>query len=208
MGCCGKSRRQVNKLDPKLTDLSETGRLHFFYHSPSSAYPVRDVRNEQGHGYKTEPYIELGPDHRGAENYCFECNPMNIRGFLKGREKYLFLFTTCRNEGLKKYCGKVYIVGYIKKVCAELRPRGFYAVIGPVKLYSFDDAYRLGISASDNNPRQMKKRCDAKRTRGILHHFKGRDNILNCCRNELERLKKDLPEIIRKEQLRSAGGFA
>ena len=207
MVCRGKSHPRIKELEPNLADLDETGRLHFFYHSLSSAYPVRDVRNEQGHDYKTEPHVELGPDDQGAENYCCKCNQMNIRGFLKSREKYLFLFTTCRDKR-SKHCGTVCVVGYIEKMHAELRPRGFYAAIGSVKLYSFDDAYRLGISASDNNPRQMKKRCDAKRTRGILHHFEGRDNILNCCRKELERLKKDLPEQIRKEQLRSASGFA
>lgn len=204
MVCRGGSRRRIREFQPNLTNLDETGRRHFFYHSPSSEYPVRDVNNEQGHGYKTEPYIELGPDDRGAENYCRKCLPENIREFLKSSEKYLFLFTTCRNEGLKEHCGNVYIVGYIKKVCAEFRHRRFYAVIGPVKLYPFRDAYQLGASASDNNPRQMKKKCDLLLTRRILKHFKGKKNILTQCRKELKRLKEGLPEKIRREQLKSA----
>jgi hypothetical protein len=201
MACRWTSRYQIKKLKRNLTDLDETGRLHFFYHSPSSSYPVRDVLNEQGHGYKTEPYIEMRHKGEGAENYCCECNQMNIRGFLRGRQKYLFLLTTCRNEKLK-HSGAVCIVGYIVKERCELRPGGFYAVVGRVRLFSFDDAIRLGESASDNNPRQMKKMCDAKRTRSILHHFKGKKNILRLCRKAVELLKKRLPEQVRKEQMR------
>jgi hypothetical protein len=52
--------------------LEEKGRLQFFFHSPSSELPIRDILNEHGKGHKTEPHIEIG-----AENYincCYQSN--------------------------------------------------------------------------------------------------------------------------------------
>jgi hypothetical protein len=196
MSCRKKSHRATGSLEVNLTDLDETGRLHFFYHSPSSPLPVRDVLNEQGAGYKTEPYIE-----KCAENYCRKCNPASIRGFLKSRERYLFLFTTCRDNQSKR-AGKVLVVGYIEKEHCELRPGGFYAVIGPTKLVSFDKAYNLGESASDNNPRQLPKKCDARKTGRILRRLGTGRNILRRCQAEVKRLKERLSAEERKEQAR------
>jgi hypothetical protein len=186
MPCRERRSRKHLSLIPNLSDLEERGRLHFFYHSPSSELPVRDVLDQQGEGNKTEPYIE-----KSAENYCEECNQANIRGFLASKERYLFLFTTCRISG-SCHDGKIFVVGYIRKERFELRPRGFLAVIGPVRIFSFDDAYPLGKSSPTNNPRQLPKRLDRTRTRRILDHFEGSTNILGLCRAEVERLKKQL----------------
>ncbi len=196
MSCCKKSHRATDSLEVNLTHLDETGRLHFFYHSPSSPLPVRDVLGEQGAGWKTEPYIE-----KGAENYCRECLPANIRGFLKSREKYLFLFTTCRDKQSGDV-GKVLIVGYIEKERCELRPGGFYAVLGRTRLVSFAKAYTLGESSSYNNPRQMPKKCDARKTSRILRRLKKGGNILYQCRAEVKKLKKRLSAQERKERAR------
>jgi hypothetical protein len=68
MSCCRKSHRATGSRDFHLTHLDETGRLHYFYHSPSSDLPIRDVLGEQGAGRKTEPHLE-----RNAENYCCCC---------------------------------------------------------------------------------------------------------------------------------------
>jgi hypothetical protein len=194
MTCHQTQIRRANGLDSNFSDLEDRGRLHFFYHSPSSILPVRDVLNEQRHGHKTEPYIE-----KCAENYCDECNQANIRGFLKSSERYLFLFTTCRCEGSKNL-GKVYIVGYIEKKRHELRHGGFYAVIGPLKMISFQDARSLGKSRHDNNPRQMQKKLNVRRTQQILGHFEGKKNILDRCRVEVETLKRRLPIKVRRAQ--------
>jgi len=194
MACHQTQIRRANAPDPNFFDLEERGRLHFFYHSPSSKLPVRDVLNEQKHEYKTEPYIE-----KCAENYCGECNQANIRGFLKSKEKYLFLFTTCRYKG-SKHLGKVYIVGYIEKKRYELRPGGFYAAIGPLKMFSFNDAWPLGKSMYDNNPRQMQKKLSPGRTQQILDHFEGKENILDRCCIAVEKLKRQLPMKVRRIQ--------
>lgn len=194
MACHQKQIRKVYELVPKFSELEEKGRLHFFYHSPSSKLPVRDILNQQGKGYKTEPYIE-----KSAENYCVECYPRNIRGFLKSSEKYLFLLTTCRNDEWK-HKGKIYVVGYIKKERCEVRPKGFYAVTGSLNLYSFDDAYCLGKSTAHNNPRQLAKKLSGRKTQQMLDDFEGKTNILGQCRTEVERLKKQLPIEVRREQ--------
>lgn len=56
-----------------LLHLKEKGRLHFFYHSPLSSLPIRDVTDEQGAGCKTEPYVE-----HHAVNYLNRCNQMSL----------------------------------------------------------------------------------------------------------------------------------
>jgi len=98
-------------------NLREKGRLQYFYHSPSSELPVRDVLGEQkakgkSVGQKTEPHIEIG-----AENYINCCyQRKNIVPFLKSEEKYLFLFTTCKCQNLKVHYGEKFVVGYIIKM--------------------------------------------------------------------------------------------
>ena len=194
MACRQTRIPKSNALDPNFSNLEEKGRLHFFYHSPSSKLPVRGVLNKQEQGHKTEPYIE-----KCAENYCSECNQANIRGFLESNEEYLFLFTTCRYKG-SKHLGKVYIVGYIEKNRYELRAGGFYAAIGPLKMFSFNDAWSLGKSRYDNNPRQIQKKLSPRRTQQILDHFEGKKNILDRCRMEVEKLKRQLPIKVRRSQ--------
>jgi hypothetical protein len=194
MTCSRRVRRGLADLTPNLSNLEETGRLQFFYHSPSSRWPVRDVLNELGYGFKTEPHIE-----KGAENYCTECVPKNIRGFLKRSEKYLFLFTRCANRELGS-CGKLFVVGYITKEGCERRPGGFYAATGTTRLYSFGDAYPL---RSNQNPRQMRKILGRKETARILDHLEGRRNILDKCLMEIRKLKKRLPSRERKGQERA-----
>ena len=177
-----------------LHDLDDSGRLHYFYHSPSSGLPVRDVLNELSQGYKTEPYLE-----KNAENYCCECMQANIRGFLRSREKYLFLVTRMQRAGTK-YSGVLFVVGYIEKGTArshEWRPGGYYAVVGVTNIYSFSKAYPLG---SMTNFRHYPRKVTERLTATILEHLSDGRNILAECLIELERLKRDLPESERRKQ--------
>jgi len=177
-------------------NLEERGRLQFFYHSASSSLPVRDVLNEQRHGAKTEPYIE-----KQAENYCTPCFQSNIVGFLKSPEKYLFLFTTCRNEQLpKKYQGKRFIVGYIikqKAIARSGKGKHWWAVQGKTRLYCFEEAYRLGNLIGRVRIRGPKK-LDSKETARVLDHFDQRRDTSAQCLQELERLKKALRRTDRR----------
>jgi hypothetical protein len=194
MGCKRPTPARKDDLTVNLHDLDDTGRLHYFYHSPSSDLPVRDVLNELGQDYKTEPYLE-----KQAENYCRRCMQPNIRGFLRSREKYLFLVTRMQKAGAK-YFGTAYVVGYIEKRKTrghEWRPGGFYAVLGEAKVYSFRDAYPLESMINfRHRPRKVVERLTAT----ILDHFSDGRNILNECLIELERLKGDLPESERRKQ--------
>jgi hypothetical protein len=194
MGCKRTSLGMKHDLGINLHDLDETGRLHYFYHSPSSVLPIRDVLNELGHDYKTEPYLE-----KQAENYCCECMQPNIRGFLRSREKYLFLVTKCMRREIK-YFGAHYIVGYLQKSKTqgyEWRPGGFCAVRGDMRIYSFQDAYRLESMA---NFRWSRRKKDERETGRILDHLADGRNILNNCLIELERLKRNLPKEERRKQ--------
>lgn len=174
--------------DPKR--LEPTGRLQFFFHSPSSDLPVRDVCNEQGHGYKTEPHLE-----KNAENYKKECyQKTNIQGLLKHREKYLFLFTTCRSRAayMRGYEGERYIVGYIR-VKRFLPRQGFVAVQGQTKLVAFKDAYRLQkLDASPGHRHIRVKTLNAEETKRVLKHLRGATNIKGRCLQEILRLKAGL----------------
>lgn len=164
-------------------DLEERGRLQFFYHSPLTELPVRDVTNEHGKGNKTEPYLE-----RQAENYCSECyQGNNIVPFLEKPEKYLFLFTTCRASELDEF-GNRYIVGYIEKERA-LQVDGHKAVQGPTSLYRFEDAYPL--RRLHGNPKSIRMLCLSKeQTTRVLNHFEGADNIYDECLAKVEELKE------------------
>lgn len=170
--------------------LEETGRLQFFYHSPDSSLPVRDVLNKQGQGYKTEPHLE-----KSAENYCVPCLQSNIRGFVKSDEKYLFLFTRRSDPG---YNNNRYIVGYLKRekcLRRSYRNKAHLAVQGPILLFSFAHAFPLrdlrGVSESAAAHLRFKK-LDKEQTRELLTHFKKGKNIFPECLREVHRLKKVL----------------
>lgn len=172
----------------QMSNLRQTGRLQFFFHSPLSEHPIRDLTNEQGHGHKTEPHIE-----ERAENFCSECyQSNNIVPFLKSDEKYLFLFTTCKNPSMDKFYKHRYIVGYIVKEKALLRRKGshtHWAVQGETKLYSFSDAYPLTKMTNPDSAKHIRIRTlSSRETVDILQHFKGKRNVLKNCLQELKRL--------------------
>ena len=168
-----------------LANLEEKGRLQFFFHSPSSELPVRDVLNGQGRGYKTEPHIEI--DAENFINLCYQKN--NIIPFLKSREKYLFLFTTCKSMNLKDYLNRRFIVGYIIKQkiidCGD-----HYAVQGETKLYAFEDAYPLEILFPSTYKNMRIKKLSKEETRKVLNHLKTKRNILLECIDEIKRLDR------------------
>lgn len=167
----------------QTTDLADKGRLQFFYHSPVSELPVRDVTNEQNKGHKTEPYLELN-----AENYCNKCyQGNNIVPFAKSSERYLFLFTTCRNPDLDQN-GERFIVGFLEKK-QVLDVDGHYAVQGPIELYGFENAYPL--SKLHPNPMDIRMlTLDRRKTNRVLEHFEGVRDIFNKCVEEVNRLKE------------------
>jgi len=182
MSCGRKARRETRSPSFNFTDLDKTGGLHYFYHSPSSNLPIRDVLGEQGKERKTEPHLE-----RSAENYCYPCWQSNIVSFLKGNQKYLFLFTRCATKGSKHEGGR-YIVGYIlKEKCID---RGsFWAVAGKTKVYSFDDAFHLSEVSRAKNARHARRVLTESQTARILESFKGKPNILAACLKQLSDLK-------------------
>jgi len=117
------------------------GRVHYFYHSPSSTLPIRDAGGEETK-HVTEPHIEVE-----AEGFFAPCAYENIEPFIENYDEgYLFFITTCRNKDLKEYHDNQYIVGYLKK--EKILPRkGPYerhrewnCVMGKMKFYRFEDA--------------------------------------------------------------------
>ncbi len=185
MGCkkirLGDTSCQLS--DDREQNLNETGRLQYFYHSPSSLLPIRDVLNEQRQGYKKEPHIEIG-----AENYwasCYQNN--NIKPFIKNKEKYLFLMTTCRNAKLRQ-CGKKVIVGYISRKLTEIH-EGRSFVKGDIFLYPFKDA--IPIAKMGYSEHTTLKKVDEDHTKNILNHFKDKINIVSDCIKEIKAKDKD-----------------
>lgn len=196
MTCGGKTFRRLDaQFDCPPIDtnsLEETGRLQFFYHSPDSPLPVRDVLNKHGKGPKKEPHLE-----KSAENYCVPCLQSNIRGFLKSKEKYLFLLT--RRSGVSGDRER-YIVGYLMKKRALPRSRRnekgkiehHWAVQGPITLVSFGHALPLNdlSGMTKASARRGTKRLDMKQTREVLAHLSGRPNIFRACLREVRRLNR------------------
>ncbi len=187
MGCKSKDCKKPGYFKPWNVHqpLDETGMVQFFYHSPSSTLPIRDVLGEMKRGMKTEPHIEIG-----AENYWARCYPRNIKKLAEGNEKYLFLVTTCRNKTIKEHYGNQYIVGYIIK--KEFMDRGgFYCVKGPTRLFSFNNSVKVTELFPQNfdqvrfshNPNVNKSK-----TQKILKRFKYKRNILKQCVQEIKRV--------------------
>lgn len=184
----------VEELEIPSKNFREKGRIQYFYHSPLSELPVRDVSNEQGEGHKSEPHIEIG-----AENYMAECYQPNIKKFVNSSERYLFLVTTCRNKEINEIFGKnktnQFIVGYIikEKVLKINGYNGYICVKGPTFIYSFEDSILVKDLFEWNFSRSQllsdsKRIVDNWKTKQILEHFKGKDSILQDCVEEIKRL--------------------
>ncbi|PIN70145.1 hypothetical protein COV93_02715 [Candidatus Woesearchaeota archaeon CG11_big_fil_rev_8_21_14_0_20_43_8] len=169
----------------RLESLAEEGIVKYFFHSPSSRLPIRDVLNEQGAGHKREPHIEAG-----AENYLTGCYQRNVRNFAFSDRRYLFWVTMCRNRGLEQN-GRQFVVGYLDK--KEVLERGDHlAVRGDVHLYSFSDAILVSdIFDWKSFTRPLLNSVpfiDKRRTKKILACFKGKRNITDRCIEEIIRL--------------------
>jgi len=179
-----QARSDANIDFDEFVDLKEKGRLHFFYHSPLSSLPIRDVTDEQGAGCKTEPYLE-----RQAENYLNPCNQRNILGFLESDEKYLLLFTKCKKRDDESHFNRMYVVGYLLKE-RWLDRRGFYAAMGRTKMFSFDDAFELRGLPPVENPRHVRKKLSARENARILEGFERKRDIAGEWRRCVCSLKK------------------
>lgn len=166
----------------QTTNLEERGRVQFFFHSPLSKLPVRDVTNEQGYDPKTEPYIE-----KRAENYCGTCyQDNNIVPFAKSNERYLFLMTTCKDKNLPQY-DKRWIVGYIEKENV-LDMNGHYAIQGPTSLYEFEDA--IPFSKFDDTPKNTRMfKFNQEQTQYILKNFSSKEDVYSQCVKRVNELK-------------------
>ena len=185
MTCKPTQRRQEQhqglEKEFRLTGLKCEGRLQFFYHCPKSALPIRDVIGKK----KKEPHIE-----KNAENYCIGCYQNNIRGFLKSREKYLFLFTKCesREPALRKFYGQRLIVGYIIK--ERWLPRGgHYAVQGFTKVVPFEAAFNLSKFGPRARHWRVRK-FDERETSLIWKCLRPAKNIRTQCIGEIRRFNK------------------
>ena len=167
----------------QLMNKPREGMVQYFYHSPSSILPIRDVLNEQGMGFKHEPHIEAG-----AENLLDSCYQNSIAGFAKSSRQYLFLVTRCANSSLPENYDKQYIVGYIRKQETGER-EGRVFVRGDTRLFSFTDS----VSVFDlfgwnfNRPRLLAFRyVDSEKTSVILDSFSGKRNLLEKCIHEID----------------------
>lgn len=201
---CGTSKQKAikSKIDEVKFDFSnlvEEGMIQYFYHSPSSELPIRDVLNELKKSHKTEPHIEIG-----AENFLNPCYQPNIKKFAKSNAKYLFLITTCRNRNkkLNKLFGKQFIVGYIiKEKIFKIDNRLF--VKGKTFIYSFDDSilvrdlFGKNFAQSENKGKTLSLNrdifIDPQKTNKILEHFKNKTNILDKCIEEIIKLDHKNP---------------
>ena len=178
----------------RLRNLEEKGMLQYFYHSPSSRLPVRDVRNELRKGHKTEPHIEVG-----AENYLCDCYQKNIQRFLRSNARYLFLLTMCRNKEMREHFGKQYIVGYTIKEeggYGRRERKKSWFVRGSTKLFEFKDSISSEELFGGNLDRagiMHELWIDEEKTKKILNHFKTKRarNILLECVREIIRLDKN-----------------
>ena len=206
MGCReskGKiAKLKIDEIKLNLNNLVEEGMIQYFYHSPSSKLPVRDILNEREKGHKTEPYIEIG-----AENFLNSCYQPNIRKFIERKTKYLFLITTCKNKEIDKAFSKQFIVGYIiaesiLKINEANTIR--YCIKGQTFIYPFEDSilvkdlFEKNFSQSENRGKTFSLFrdvfIDTQKTSEILAHFKNKENILKECIKEIVNLDQKNPK--------------
>ena len=87
-------------------------------------------------------------------------------------ERYLFLFTRRRDNSNDR---RRYVVGYLEKKRCLLRrdeeAGDFFAVQGPIKLVSFDDAYVLRQD-DPMNPRRGCKKVQERDTSRLLKQLR------------------------------------
>jgi len=165
-------------------NLREKGRIQYFYHSPLSELPVRDVSNEQCEGHKTEPHIEIG-----IENYLAKCRQTNIIAHLNSDEKYLFLVTTCRNENMDEH-DVPYIVGYmVKERHLVIGNEKRHAVKGETLIFPFSKS----VPYYDIFPEHFAplRLVDGNKTEEILKRFKGKRDKTQECVEEIIRLDEN-----------------
>lgn len=179
-----------------LPKIEEKGMVQYFYHSPDSKLPVRDIFERQ----KPEPHIEIG-----AENYLSKCYQPNIKEFVRRDMKCLFLITTCKNKEINKKINRKFgknktnqfIVGYIVKK-EDFITGGHICIMGKTFIYSFDDSilvkniFDKNFAQSENKGKTLSL-CrdvflDNKKTEKILKHFKKKTNILSKCIEEIKKL--------------------
>jgi len=198
MDKCGSRSRSLRAIETDfknevmLKNMEERGMLQYFYHSPLSILPIRDVTDELGKGHKTEPHIEIG-----AENYLEDCYQSNIKRFLLSNAKYLFLMTTCQNRQLRNHYGTQYIVGYIIKQGSGTglgKRKNSVFVKGKVKLVTFQDAMPSKELFGRNLDRGGIKHnlfVDQKKTERILQRLNNHFIPLERCVQEIDDLDKN-----------------
>lgn len=198
MGRCGSRPGPTRAIstdfnnEVNLKNLVKEGMLQYFYHSPLSVLPIRDVTDELGHGRKTEPHIEIG-----AENYLSDCYQSNIKRFLLSNAKYLFLLTTCQNRKLNSHYGTQYIVGYIVKEgwgFGQGKRKNSVFVKGKVRLVEFQNAVpskELFGTNLDRGGIRHNLFVKKKRTDKILKRLNGHFIPLERCMKELDVLDKN-----------------
>jgi hypothetical protein len=165
------------------SQLGEKGQLQWFFHSPHSEYPVRDIVNRG----KTEPYLE-----KNAENFCSECYQNSIKKFAESSSRrYLFLFTRCQSDS-RYEDGERRIVGYIdKKRKLDMGDR--VAVQGDTTVVNFEDSVDL-VGIVDSPKYVRNAILDEDTAQRLVDYFDEQENRLEDCLDEIERLKRKQKE--------------
>lgn len=166
-------------------EFAKQGLVQYFYHSPSSMLPIRDVLDEQCQGNKTEPHIEIG-----AENFLNSCYQRNIQRLASSDMRYLFLITRCANPQIQDFYSRQMIVGYMdRRATGQNKDRTF--ILGDTFLFSFQDSVLTKdiFGFSFNRPRLLARPdVNPKKTAELLDRFSGKPNVLEDCLEEIKRL--------------------
>lgn len=170
--------RESNSFDEKK--LGSAGRIQFFFHTKDELLPIRDIPGRD----KTEPHIE-----ESAENYCNPCYQRNIRGFLNtDNERYLFLFTRCRDRSSEHYDQRR-IVGYLEKE-RKLDMESHLAAQGTIQLVRFTDS--VTVSEISDSPRKVRVKCLGEQaSEKLVAALNSNENILDDCVDRVDKLKKE-----------------
>lgn len=170
-----------------------------FIHAGSTELPVRDINANYKDDPAIEPYIEYGwernlNDNRiiGAENYCSCCYQPNVKQVVDKDMDYLFLVSyPLHDSGITD---ENLIVGYIRHEDHDWRTPDRVAVIGEIRLYSFEHGIPLseyGFGPS-KGPIGQGPRLYEDDTEEILNYFDQFDDVTeDCLEKTLEMERED-----------------
>ena len=212
-------KRQINLSKWQDFRGKNEGVLIYLDTAPSTLLPVRDVLDELGKGFQTEPNYETG-----TYNFIGNQNSQICNSTYKNRKRYLFFGTSYQGEA-PGFTGKYLIHGYLRidkyfdakkrhmhnwmenqaesqsPDCVDLKESmAFYSE--EMNFYALEDCFELtesimkGWGYKGRVAKHMKLTFDEAKTAELLEHFKDKPLANDAYIERVEKLDSEKEKIL------------